>query len=38
MGLSDARVGPAIAVSDMKRAKDFYEGKLGLSGRGDEAG
>jgi catechol 2,3-dioxygenase-like lactoylglutathione lyase family enzyme len=32
MGLSDAKVGPAIAVSDLQRAKDFYEGKLGLSG------
>jgi catechol 2,3-dioxygenase-like lactoylglutathione lyase family enzyme len=37
MGLSDARVGPAVAVSDMDRAKEFYEGKLGLSG-GDETG
>jgi catechol 2,3-dioxygenase-like lactoylglutathione lyase family enzyme len=37
MGLSDARVEPAIAVSDMQRAKDFYEGKLGLSGGEDEA-
>jgi catechol 2,3-dioxygenase-like lactoylglutathione lyase family enzyme len=37
MGLSDARVGPAIAVSDMQRAKQFYEGKLGLSGGRDEA-
>jgi catechol 2,3-dioxygenase-like lactoylglutathione lyase family enzyme len=37
MGLSDYRVGPAIAVSDMKRAREFYEGKLGLSG-GTEGG
>jgi catechol 2,3-dioxygenase-like lactoylglutathione lyase family enzyme len=37
MGLSDARVGPAVPVSDMGRAKEFYEGKLGLSG-GDETG
>lgn len=36
MGLSDAKVGPAIAVSDMQRAKDFYEGKLGLSGGSDQ--
>jgi catechol 2,3-dioxygenase-like lactoylglutathione lyase family enzyme len=35
MGLSDAKVGPAIAVSDLQRAKDFYEGKLGLSGGDD---
>jgi catechol 2,3-dioxygenase-like lactoylglutathione lyase family enzyme len=31
MGLSDARVGAAVAVSDMERAKEFYEGKLGLT-------
>jgi catechol 2,3-dioxygenase-like lactoylglutathione lyase family enzyme len=37
MGLSDARVGATIAVSDMERAKEFYEGKLGLSG-GEDAG
>jgi catechol 2,3-dioxygenase-like lactoylglutathione lyase family enzyme len=37
MGLSEAKVGPAIAVSDMQRAKDFYEGKLGLS-EGEDAG
>jgi catechol 2,3-dioxygenase-like lactoylglutathione lyase family enzyme len=35
MGLSDARVGPAIPVSDMGRAKEFYEGRLGLSGGTD---
>ena len=32
MGLSDCRVGAVIGVSDMDRAKEFYEGKLGLSG------
>jgi catechol 2,3-dioxygenase-like lactoylglutathione lyase family enzyme len=32
MGLGDAKVEPAIPVSDMAMAKDFYEGKLGLSG------
>ena len=32
MGLSDARVEPAVPVSDMAKAKEFYEGKLGLSG------
>jgi catechol 2,3-dioxygenase-like lactoylglutathione lyase family enzyme len=37
MGLADAKVGAAIAVSDMQRSKDFYEGKLGLSG-GRETG
>lgn len=31
MGLSDSRVVPAIAVSDMNRARAFYEGKLGLA-------
>ncbi len=31
MGLSDSRVVSAIAVSDMGRAREFYEGKLGLS-------
>jgi catechol 2,3-dioxygenase-like lactoylglutathione lyase family enzyme len=37
MSLSDYRVGGAIPVTDMGRAKDFYEGKLGLSG-GREVG
>jgi catechol 2,3-dioxygenase-like lactoylglutathione lyase family enzyme len=32
MGLSDSRVGAVVAVSDVSRAKEFYEGKLGLSG------
>jgi catechol 2,3-dioxygenase-like lactoylglutathione lyase family enzyme len=32
MGLSTAKVEPAIPVSDMAQAKEFYEGKLGLSG------
>ena len=36
MRLSDAKVEPAIAVTDMDRAKEFYEGKLGLSGGSDE--
>lgn len=34
MGLG--RVIPTIAVSDMATAKDFYEGKLGLSGGEDQ--
>jgi catechol 2,3-dioxygenase-like lactoylglutathione lyase family enzyme len=29
--LSSYRVGAVIAVSDMARAREFYEGKLGLS-------
>jgi catechol 2,3-dioxygenase-like lactoylglutathione lyase family enzyme len=32
MGLADAQVGATIPVSDMDRALEFYEGKLGLSG------
>jgi catechol 2,3-dioxygenase-like lactoylglutathione lyase family enzyme len=32
MGLSDCKVNTAIAVTDMGKAKEFYEGKLGLSG------
>jgi catechol 2,3-dioxygenase-like lactoylglutathione lyase family enzyme len=31
MALADSRVDSAIAVSDMERAKGFYEGTLGLS-------
>jgi catechol 2,3-dioxygenase-like lactoylglutathione lyase family enzyme len=37
VGLSDSPVGAAIAVSDMDRAKEFYEGKLGLSEGDDQA-
>jgi catechol 2,3-dioxygenase-like lactoylglutathione lyase family enzyme len=37
MSLSDSRVEPTIAVTDMNRAKAFYEGKLGLSGGDDQA-
>jgi len=36
INLADYPVGPAIAVTDMERARAFYEGKLGLSG--SEAG
>jgi catechol 2,3-dioxygenase-like lactoylglutathione lyase family enzyme len=36
MSLSNYRVGAAIAVSDMSRAKDFYEGKLGFTAAGDD--
>jgi catechol 2,3-dioxygenase-like lactoylglutathione lyase family enzyme len=35
MRLSASRVEAIIAVSDMERAKAFYEGKLGLSGGED---
>ncbi len=34
--MSLGRVVPTIAVSDMSRARDFYEGKLGLSGGEDQ--
>jgi catechol 2,3-dioxygenase-like lactoylglutathione lyase family enzyme len=36
MGLNDSPVGAVIAVSDMGRAKEFYEVKLGLSGGEDQ--
>ena len=36
MSLSDSRVGAVVAVSDMERAKEFYEGKLGLRGGKDQ--
>jgi catechol 2,3-dioxygenase-like lactoylglutathione lyase family enzyme len=36
MSLSSYRVGAAIAVSDMNRAKEFYEGKLGFTAAGDD--
>jgi len=36
MRLTEAKVEPAIAVTDMDRAKQFYEGKLGLSDGSDE--
>jgi catechol 2,3-dioxygenase-like lactoylglutathione lyase family enzyme len=37
MSLSDYKVAGAIPVADMDKAKEFYEGKLGLSG-GREVG
>ena len=37
MDLSDFRVAAAVAVSDMDRAREFYEGKLGLSSAKDQA-
>jgi catechol 2,3-dioxygenase-like lactoylglutathione lyase family enzyme len=36
MGLSAGKVGAAIAVTDMPRAIEFYEGKLGLRSNGDD--
>jgi catechol 2,3-dioxygenase-like lactoylglutathione lyase family enzyme len=39
MSLSDHRVGATIAVADMSRTREFYEGRLGLSpGPMDEEG
>jgi len=32
MSLSTYRLSPSIAVSDMARAQQFYEGKLGVEG------
>jgi catechol 2,3-dioxygenase-like lactoylglutathione lyase family enzyme len=36
MSLSDYRVGAAVAVSDMERAREFYERSLGLTAPGDD--
>jgi catechol 2,3-dioxygenase-like lactoylglutathione lyase family enzyme len=36
MGLSDGKVGAAIAVTDMDRAVEFYEDKLGLRSTGGD--
>lgn len=30
MSLSDCRIGPSVAVSDLGAAREFYEGKVGL--------
>jgi catechol 2,3-dioxygenase-like lactoylglutathione lyase family enzyme len=35
MALGSYKVTPAVAVSDVGKAKEFYEGKLGLSGGED---
>jgi catechol 2,3-dioxygenase-like lactoylglutathione lyase family enzyme len=37
MALGDYKVSSAVPVSDMGKAKDFYEGKMGLS-NGEELG
>jgi catechol 2,3-dioxygenase-like lactoylglutathione lyase family enzyme len=34
--LSDYRVDAAVAVSDLERAREFYDRKLGLSAEGDD--
>jgi catechol 2,3-dioxygenase-like lactoylglutathione lyase family enzyme len=36
MGLSESKVTATIAVSDLGRAREFYEGKLGLSAVGED--
>ena len=36
MSMSSYEVGPVVAVSDLGRARDFYEQKLGLSPGGDD--
>ncbi len=36
MGLKEAKVSAAIAVTDMDRAIEFYEGKLGLHSMGED--
>lgn len=36
MGLDEGRVSAAIAVTDMARAIEFYEGKLGLRSSGED--
>ena len=36
MGLQDGRIGAAIAVTDMDRAVEFYEGRLGLRSTGGD--
>jgi catechol 2,3-dioxygenase-like lactoylglutathione lyase family enzyme len=38
MGLRDSQVEPAIAVSDLDRARRFYEGQLGLAPGDEEPG
>jgi catechol 2,3-dioxygenase-like lactoylglutathione lyase family enzyme len=38
MGLSDRPVSASIAISDVDRAREFYEGKLGLTGSEDVDG
>jgi catechol 2,3-dioxygenase-like lactoylglutathione lyase family enzyme len=37
MGLSDRPVSASMAISDLDRARDFYENKLGLTGGFEDA-
>jgi catechol 2,3-dioxygenase-like lactoylglutathione lyase family enzyme len=37
MSLGSYKLNVSIAVTEMRRARDFYEGKLGLSAAGDQA-
>jgi catechol 2,3-dioxygenase-like lactoylglutathione lyase family enzyme len=37
MGLESCKVEAIVAVSEMSKARDFYEGKLGLPGGPEEA-
>ncbi|HEX5456061.1 MAG TPA: VOC family protein [Candidatus Saccharimonadales bacterium] len=36
--LSDMSIMPTVAVKDIEKAKEFYEGKLGLRGESDPGG
>jgi catechol 2,3-dioxygenase-like lactoylglutathione lyase family enzyme len=38
MSISDYEVGAVMATADMKRAREFYEGKLGLEPTGEPSG
>jgi catechol 2,3-dioxygenase-like lactoylglutathione lyase family enzyme len=38
MGLSESKVSATVAVGDLDRARQFYEGKLGLSASGGSEG
>jgi len=38
MALQDCKVGPALATADIGRAREFYEGKLGLEGEDGPGG
>jgi catechol 2,3-dioxygenase-like lactoylglutathione lyase family enzyme len=37
MSLSEYRLNASVAVSDMARAREFYEGRLGLASEGEGA-
>lgn len=38
MSLKESQVGAVLAVSDMKKAREFYEQKLGLDGQEEQDG